>query len=73
MICVEHDLQSTVGGIDIQNPYGVNMGVCQSDLSVNVVTTGLHTDYDVTYPTISVLLQQIQSTDKISLYVPIKA
>ena len=64
MICVAHELQSAVGGINIQKPYGANMGVWQSYLSVNVVATGLHTEYDVTYPTISVLLQQIQSTEK---------
>ena len=40
------------------------MGIRQSSLSVNVVTEGMYTEDNVIYSTISVPLQQIQSTDR---------
>jgi len=64
VIRVAHELQSTVGDINIQKPYGANVGVWQSSLSVNAVTKGMHTEDDVTYSTISVPLQEVQSTER---------
>ena len=64
VIRVAHELQSTVGDINIQKPYGTNVGVWQSSLSVNAVTKVMHTWDDVTYSTISVPLQEVHSTER---------
>ena len=64
VIRVAHELQSTVGDINITKPLGANVGIWQSSLSVNAVTKGLHTEDDVTYSTISVPLQKIKSAER---------
>ena len=56
VILVAHELQSAVDDIIIQKPYGANVCVWQSSLSVNTVTNVMHTEDDGTYSTISVPL-----------------
>ena len=56
VIRVAHELQSTVGDIKIENPYGENVGIWKSSLSVNAVTKSMHTEDDITYSTTSVPL-----------------
>ena len=63
VIRVAHQLQSTVGAINILERYGANVNVCQSSLCVNTVPKGMYTEDAVIYTSISVPLQEVQRTE----------